>query len=68
MASFAGLYFSQGYTSHLLTGFPVIHIISGTNMHMLSETIPITSLGKYGIRQVVHVVLKLPYLTPEDVL
>ncbi|CAI2200553.1 2466_t:CDS:2, partial [Funneliformis geosporum] len=37
----------QAYTTHILTGFPVTHTISGTNMHMSSGVSLVTSVRKY---------------------
>ncbi|CAB4473551.1 unnamed protein product [Rhizophagus irregularis] len=59
--------FLQGYTYHMIAfKFEVTHIISGTNMHMSSGISLVTSVGKEPSRAV-HLVLKLPYLSPDDV-
>ncbi|POG54464.1 hypothetical protein GLOIN_2v1740002 [Rhizophagus irregularis DAOM 181602=DAOM 197198] len=59
--------FLQAYTNHMIAfKFEVTHIISGTNMHMSSGISLDTSVGKEPSRAV-HLVLKLPYLSPDDV-
>ncbi|CAG8568829.1 810_t:CDS:2 [Funneliformis mosseae] len=56
----------QGYVAHLLQ-FPVTCLLAGTYMHMASGISLITSVGKDPNLQT-HIVLKLPFLSPDDVL
>ncbi|RGB36453.1 hypothetical protein C1646_758093 [Rhizophagus diaphanus] len=59
----------QAYTHHMISSdFDITLIISGTTMHMLSGITLVTSVGKLYASQKVHLVLKLPYLSPEDVI
>jgi len=55
----------QAYIKHL-THLPVTCLISGTYMHMASGISLVTSVGKVqGLHA--HIVLKLPFLTRDDV-
>ena len=56
----------QGYVAHLLQ-FPVTCILAGTYMHMASGISLVTSVGKDSNLQT-HIVLKLPFLSHDDVL
>ncbi|GES83303.1 hypothetical protein GLOIN_2v1672762 [Rhizophagus clarus] len=59
----------QAYTHHMISSdYDVTHIISGTTMHMLSGIALVTSVGKIKPSRRVHLVLKLPYLSPDDVI
>jgi hypothetical protein len=61
--------FLQAYTFHMVTfKFEVTHIISGIIMHMSSGLSLVTSVGKFDAPRKVHLVLKLPYLSPDDVI
>ncbi|PKY55352.1 hypothetical protein RhiirA4_548690 [Rhizophagus irregularis] len=46
----------------------ITHIISGIIMHMSSGLSLVTSVGKFDAPRKVHLVLKLPYLSPDDVI
>ncbi|CAI2184958.1 17720_t:CDS:2 [Funneliformis geosporum] len=57
----------QAYIAHL-THLPVKCIIAGTYMHMASGISLVTSIGKVQSGSQAHIVLKLPFLTQNDVL
>ncbi|GBB96505.1 hypothetical protein RclHR1_02770007 [Rhizophagus clarus] len=56
----------QGYIAHL-TKHPVTCLLAGTYMHMASGISLVTSVGK-APKMKAHIVLKLPFLTHDDVL
>ncbi|RGB26285.1 hypothetical protein C1646_770639 [Rhizophagus diaphanus] len=59
----------QAYTHHIISSnFDVTFIIFGTTMHISSGIALVTNVGKLSAPRKVHLVLKLPYLSPEDVI
>ncbi|CAG8705902.1 16658_t:CDS:2, partial [Funneliformis caledonium] len=56
----------QGYVAHLLQ-HPIKSLLAGTYMHMASGISLLTSVGKVPNLHV-HIVLKLPFLSHDDVL
>ncbi|CAB4440545.1 unnamed protein product [Rhizophagus irregularis] len=56
----------QGYVTRLVQ-HPVTCLLAGTYMHMTSGVSLVTSIGKEPNRKA-HIVLKLPFLLPDDVL
>ncbi|RUS18083.1 hypothetical protein BC937DRAFT_89164 [Endogone sp. FLAS-F59071] len=59
--------FLQAYTDRVL-GFPITLLLAGTSMHLAGGVSLVTSVGKIGGNHQVQVILKLPFLTPKDVL
>lgn len=57
----------QAYIHHMAS-FEVTHIVSGTTMIMTSGIALVTSVGKFNSPRNLYLVLKLPYLLPDDVI
>ncbi|RUS22580.1 LOW QUALITY PROTEIN: hypothetical protein BC937DRAFT_88367, partial [Endogone sp. FLAS-F59071] len=58
----------QAYIHHTLGSFPFTLLLAGTSMHLARGLSLVTSVGKIGAIHRVQAILKLPFLTPNDVL